>query len=53
MPNVEKMKDQLAAWGLLPQVWELVDAGYTLIDAIYLVHIAHTHNAYTASKYAA
>ena len=54
MPNVEKMKDQLVAWGLLSQVWDMKDAGYALTDAITLVYIAHTRGkAYPASKYVA
>lgn len=52
--NIERMKDQLAAWGLLSQVWELKDAGFALTDAITLVFNAHTRgNAYPASKYTA
>lgn len=42
MPNIEGMKDLLVKWGLLPQVWELKDAGFNLIDAINLVYKAHT-----------
>ena len=51
MPNIERMKDQLVVWGLIPQVWELKDAGFALVDAIALVYKAHTQNAYPASKY--
>lgn len=46
MLNVEKMKDQLVAWGLLSQVWELKDAGYSLIDAITFVYHAHTQGVH-------
>lgn len=52
--NIERMKDQLVAWGLIPQVWELKDAGFALTDAITLVYNAHTRgNANLASMYAA
>lgn len=52
VPGIEKMKDQLVAWGLIAQVWELTDAGFALVDAITLVHNAHAHNAYPAAHYA-
>ena len=53
MLNIERMKDQLVAWGLIPQVWDMKDAGYSLTDAITIVYIAHTRGkAYPASKYA-
>lgn len=42
MPNYEGMKDQLVEWGLIPQVWELKDAGFKLTDAIMYVFMAHT-----------
>ena len=42
MPDIEKMKDQLAEWGLIQQVWELKDSGYTLVESIMLVYAAHT-----------
>lgn len=54
MPNVERMKDQLVAWGLIPQVWDMKDAGYSLLEAITYVYIAHVNGkAYPASKYVA
>lgn len=42
MANIEAMKDILVKWGLLPQVWELKDAGFSLVDAITIVYKAHT-----------
>lgn len=52
--NIERMKDQLVAWGLLSQVWELKDAGFTLTDAITLVYKAHTRGtASLINEYAA
>ena len=42
MPNIEGMKDQLVVWGLIPQVWELTDSGFSLVDAISIVYKAHT-----------
>ena len=51
MSNVEKMRNQLMAWGLLPQVLELKNAGYSLEDAIRFVHIAHTQNAYPVARF--
>lgn len=54
MSRIEAMKDLLAQWGLIPQVWELNDAGFPLVDAISLVYKAHTQgNAYTPSEYLA
>lgn len=52
MPNIDKMVDQLVAWGVISQVWELEEAGFALKEAITLVHNAHTHNAYPAAHYA-
>ena len=52
MPNIERMKDQLATWGLIPQVWDLKDSGFSLVDAIYLVYEAHTRGrAFIAAQY--
>lgn len=50
MSNIEAMKDLLAQWGMIQQVWELKDAGFSLVDAITLVYKAHTRgNAYNAA----
>lgn len=46
MPTVQKMIDQLAAWGLLWQADELKDAGIAYDEALRIVIVAHTHNAY-------
>lgn len=52
--DIERMKDQLVIWGLIPQVWELKDAGFSLLDAITFVYNAHTRgNATPISKYVA
>ena len=52
MPGIERMKDQLASWGLISQVWELVDAGFPLTTAIGVVYKAHVGGkAFLATQY--
>ena len=52
MSSIVKMKDTLAQWGLLSQVWDLAYSGYSMTDAISLVYKAHTRgNAYRATRY--
>jgi len=39
--DIEKMKEFLTRWGLIPQVMELYNDGFTMVKAIQCVYLAH------------
>lgn len=41
MSDIEAMKNVLDRWGLLPQVLDLYNDGFTMVQAIKCVYIAH------------